>query len=216
MLKTAAALALLATTALSATAATVPAFAENFEGSLSAWTGINNGAITEAAIVVDPLNSGNHVLGFTKLGSGGSIYTVDTIATTTGQFTVSFDYLGLARAGSKAGDLGGFFGISQSFPGAHQWVAGTGSYPAPIELVDDGQWHTYTLTFNTAIGSTVRLMFEDYMGSGGVTGDAFFDNIQFNASNVAPAPLNDVPEPGSLALLAAAALAAHAVRRRRA
>jgi hypothetical protein len=215
MIKTAATLALLATTAFSASAANVSAFSETFEGNLSAWTGINNGAITQAAIVVDPLNSNNHVLGFPVLGSGGSIYTVDTIATTTGQFTVSFDYLGRARQGSVAGDLGGFFGISQNYPGTHQWVAGTGSYPAPIDLIDDGQWHTYTLTFNTTIGSTVHLMFEDYVGSGGVTGDVFFDNIQFNASNVAPAPLNGVPEPGSLALLGVAGLAAAAVRRRR-
>lgn len=186
-------------------------FTENFEGDLSQWIwrdGTTAG-ITEAAITADPLNAGNQVLGFPKLGSGGSLYSASYI-TTSGQFTVSFDYLGLPKAGSIAGDLGGFFGISQGLPGDHQWIAGTGSYPAPIDLIDDGQWHTYTLTFTSTIGQTVRLMFEDFAGSGGVTGDVFFDNVKFNDSTVA----NDVPEPSSLALLGIAGVLAAATRRK--
>lgn len=198
-----------------ANAATVTAFSENFEGTLAAWTGIGGGAITQAAIVLDPLNSSNHVLGFPVLGSGGSIYSSDYI-TTSGDFTVSFDYLGKAIAGSVPGNLGGFFGISQATPGNHYWVAGSdnATYPTPIQLIDDDTWHHYSLTFSSPIGQTVRLMYEDYVGSGGVAGDAFFDNIQFNDSSVAPAPLFNVPEPSSLALLGAAALAAGAARRR--
>lgn len=206
------AVALLAGSTL-ASATTVTAFSENFEGTLAAWTGIGGGAITQAAIVLDPLNGSNHVLGFPQLGSGGSIYSSNFI-TTTGDFTVSFDYLGLPRSGSVPGNLGGFFGISQATPGNHYWVAGTGSYPAPIGLIDDGAWHTYTLTFSSPIGQTVRLMYEDFVGSGGVTGDVFFDNIRFNDSSVTPAPFGGVPEPSGLALLGAAALAAAAARRR--
>lgn len=200
---------------LLAGAATVSAFAEGFEGNLSAWTGINNGAITEAAIVNDPLRSGNHVLGFPALGSGGSIYTRDFISTT-GLFTVNFEYLGLPKTGSVPGNLGGFFGISQGFPGTHQWIAGTiDGYTNPfVNLIDDGTWHAYSLTFQSNVGQAVHLMFEDFRGSGGVTGDVFFDNIQFNDSSVTPAPLpNGVPEPASL-LLAGLALAAAGVARR--
>lgn len=198
-----------------ASAATVTAFSENFEGTLAAWTGIGGGAITQAAIVIDPLNSSNHVLGFPILGSGGSLYSSDFI-TAVGAFTVSFDYLGLARPGSVPNNLGGFFGISQATPGNHSWVAGTdnASYPTPIQLDDDGTWHHYSLTFNSPIGQTVRLMYEDFVGSGGVPGDVFFDNVQFNDSTVAPVPLGNVPEPSSLALLGAAALAAGAARKR--
>lgn len=205
-------------TPLFAGAATVSAFAEDFEGDLSAWTGIGGGAITQAAIVIDPLDSGNHVLGFPQLGSGGSIYTRDFV-TTSGQFTVSFDYLGLPRAGSNLGNLGGFFGISLGFPGAHQWIAGTlDNYTSPfINLYDTGAWQRYTLTFSSTIGQTVHLMFEDFVGSGGVTGDVFFDNIQFNDSTVPPAPLpNTVPEPAGLALAGMALAAAGLARRRRA
>lgn len=201
---------------LFAGAATVSTFAEDFEGTLSAWTGIGGGPITQAAIVNDPLNSGNHVLGFPQLGSGGSIYSADYI-TASGQFTVSFDYLGLPKPGSRLGDLGGFFGISQGTPGNHQWIAGTlDNYTTPfINLYDTGVWETYSLTFTSKIGQTVRLMFEDYVGSGGVTGDVFFDNIRFHDAQLPPPPLpHDVPEPAGLALVGLAGLLAAAASRR--
>jgi len=43
------------------------------------------------------------------------------------------------------------------------------------------------------IGNTVRLMLEDFSGSGGGSGDALFDNFQ-----IATTP---VPAPGAIALL---------------
>jgi hypothetical protein len=198
----------------SASAATVSAFADNFENGLSQWVD-RNPSSPEAGIFVDPLNASNHVLGFNTQGSGGSIYTIDLV-TTTGQFTVSFDYLGVPSRGGVAGDLGGFFGISQDFPGSHYWVAGTqDGYGQQFLLDDDGTWHHYSVTFSSPVGQSVHLMFEDFVGSGGVAGDAYFDNIQFNDAQVAPAPLgNSVPEPGSLALLSAALIAA-ATRRKR-
>ena len=200
-------------------AAPLTAFAEDFEGNLNAWTGIGGGAITQAAIVIDPLNSGNHALGFPAQGSGGSIYT-SAFVSTAGLFTVSFDYLGLPGTGGVPGDLGGFFGISQGFPGSHQWIAGTlDNYTSPfINLYDTGAWQHYSLTFASQIGQSVHLMFEDFSGSGGVAGDVFFDNIQFNDSSVAPAPLpnaNAVPEPGGLALVALASLLAGIATRRK-
>lgn len=195
-------------------AGTVSAFAENFEGTLAAWTDRNPGN-PEAAIRVDPLNATNHALGFTRLGSAGSIYSTDLI-TTTGSFTVSFDYLGVAIADGVAGDRGGYFGISQNLPGNHQWVAGTGSYATPVALIDDGAWHHYSLTFTSQVGQAVHLMFEDWDGSRGVAGDALFDNIQFNDAGVAPAPLtNAVPEPASLGLLGLALAAAGLATARR-
>lgn len=185
-----------------AQAVPLSAFSENFEATLAAWTDINP-SNPEAVIVADPLRTGNHVLSFARLGSGGSIYTTDTISTS-GQFTVSFEYLGLARQGSNAGDIGGFFGVSQAFPGNHYWVAGTIDGYGPINLIDDNTWHTYTLTFSSPIGQTVHLMYEDFVGSGGIAGDAYFDNIRFNDTSVAPAPFpNAVPEPGTYPMLLA-------------
>jgi len=60
-------------------------------------------------------------------------------------------------------------------------------------LVDDGQWHTYSIEFNSSdagccgygpwsgnppTDNTIRIMLEDFVGSGGVAGDAYFDNIR--------------------------------------
>jgi hypothetical protein len=198
-------------------AAAVSAFAEDFEGTLAAWTDRSPGN-PQAAIFVDPLNANNHVLGFRQLGSGGSIFSTTLIAAA-GQFTVSFDYLGLAGRGGVAGDIGGYFGIDTGFPQNEVWIAGTGSYVTPVALIDDSQWHTYTLTFSSTIGQQVHLKFEDWDGSHGVAGDAFFDNVRFNDALVAPAALphaqNAVPEPSSLALLAVAATALGITTRRR-
>jgi len=206
--------ALILTFAGAAQATPLSAFSEDFEGTLAAWTDITPGS-PQAAIVADPLRAGNHALSFTTLGSGGSIYTTDAI-TTTGQFTVSFEYLGLAQHGSNPGDIGGFFGISQAFPGNHSWIAGSIDGYGPINLIDDNTWHTYNLTFSSPIGQTVHLMYEDFVGSGGVAGDAYFDNVRFNDSAVAPARLpNAVPEPETLTtMLAGLGLMGFLARRR--
>jgi len=207
-------------TAGTAQGAPLSAFSEDFEGTLSQFTD-RTPATPQSAIVDDPLRSGNRVLSFVARGSGGSIFTTEAI-TTAGDFTVSFEYLGLGTPGDNDGDLGGFFGISTNYDPLnhgvdHYWVAGTGSFPAPIQLIDDGQWRTYTLTFASPIGQPVFLTFEDFEGSGPVAGDVYFDNIRFNDAQVAPAPLpNAVPEPASLALFAAAAAAAAFARSRRA
>ena len=65
------------------------------------------------------------------------------------------------------------------------------SYNTPISLIDDGQWHSYSITFNSPIGQPVRLMLEDWDGSNGVAGDAYFDNLRLHDSQVAPAAFAD-------------------------
>jgi hypothetical protein len=180
---------------------TVSSFADNFEsGSLSQWTGKNAGPHS-AYITLDPLNSSNHVLSFSQVIGAGDIFSINTL-TTTSTFTVSFDYLGTPALGYPGN--GGFFGISADFPGTHYWVAGTGNYPAPIQLIDDNTWHSYTLVFSSPIGVPVHLMFEDFLSP---ANNAFFDNISYHDTNVPPAnPGSNVPDSGStLALLTLAA-----------
>lgn len=198
-----------------AQATVVSAFAENFEGSLSAWTQ-RDASHPDGVIVADPLRTGNHVLAFSRTMGSGSLFSTDLVKSN-GDFTFAFDYLGLARPGSVAGDIGGYLGVSKGFNGSNQyWLAGTGSYNTPIDLIDDGQWHSYSITFHSPIGQPVRLMLEDWDGSNGVAGDAYFDNLRLNDSRVAAAAFtNAVPEPTVFALLGIAALAAGLASRRR-
>jgi len=200
-----------------AQAAVVSSFAENFEGSLSAWTQ-RNASHPDGVIVADPLRTGNHVLSFSRTMGSGSLFSTDQVKSD-GNFTFAFDYLGLARPGSVAGDIGGYLGVSKGLNGSNQyWLAGTGNYATPINLIDDGQWHSYSITFSSPIGKPVRLMLEDWDGSRGVAGDAYFDNLRLNDSSVAPAAFADanaVPEPTTFALLGIAALGAGLASRRR-
>jgi hypothetical protein len=175
----------------------------DFEGDLSGWFDRNPGS-PDAAIFLDPLRPGNHVLGFNTIKGSGSVFTSQSVSST-GSYTLSFDYLGVPGRGN-AGDLGGYIGISIGGNGSSAfWVGGTGSYATPLSLIDDGAWHSYSYTFNSPIGQPVRIMAEDWDGSGGVAGDAFFDNIVLRDSSVAAPRLalgapSEVPEPGSLAL----------------
>jgi hypothetical protein len=193
-----------------ATAATV--FNDGFEsGSLANWTGKSFGAHS-AVIVVDPLNNANHAITFNTLESAGELFSTQLFEFTDADtFEVSFDYLGLAKPGSVAGNLGGFVGFSKGTPGSHSWMYGTSAVSgAAPDLIDDGAWRTFTFVVDgaTAFGGNAtgfHLMFEDFVGSGGVAGDAFFDNITVNA----------VPSPGA-GILAASGFAMVTRRRRRA
>lgn len=200
-----------------AQAAVVSAFAENFEGTLSAWTQRAANS-PDGVIVADPLRAGNHVLAFSRTMGSGSLFSSSLVGST-GSYTFSFDYLGLGGRGGVAGDIGGYLGVSKGLNGSNQyWLAGTGSYTTPINLIDDNQWHSYSITFNSPIGQPVRLMLEDWDGSRGVAGDAYFDNLRLNDSQVAPAAFaSAVPEPASLGLLGVALAAAGlaSARRRR-
>ncbi|NOS69900.1 MAG: hypothetical protein HOP33_08210 [Verrucomicrobia bacterium] len=170
-------------------------FSEDFEGDLRQWTGQGGGAHT-GVIVPDPVGSGrSNVLSFTDLQLGGEVFTTN-IFSLSGTFVISFDYLGLPSTNGVYGDLGGFLGLFDDLfvPMDSAWKAGTqDSYPSPdlLLLTDDGTWHHYTITLNYgAVGSPFRLALEDFIYSGGVPGDAFFDNIQIETVPAEPASLS--------------------------
>lgn len=192
-------------------ASAAPIFHDDFEsGSLANWTGKSFGA-HDAFITVDPMDPFNKAITFATLESAGEIFSVDRFEFTDADaYEVSFDYLGLGLEGSRAANYGGFVGYSEGTPGTHTWVFGTASISGAADsLVDDGAWRTYSFTVDgaTAFGGGAtgfHLMFEDFSGSGGVAGDAFFDNITVRA----------VPSPGA-SLLAAAGFLTLSRRRQR-
>ena len=166
-----------------------PIFSEYFEGDLSAWTGKDQGAHF-GQIVVDPLDSNNHVLNFFALNSGGDIFTKgDTFSA--GTYWLSFDYLGLG----ETDDSGGYFGVSQAFAGVNRWFWATGTVSGAEDvLIDDGAWHSYL--FELTYDHDFHLMLEEFKRSDSIIGNAYFDNIVLSA----------VPEPATMLLFGAGLL----------
>jgi hypothetical protein len=185
-------------------------FSDDFESGLGQWTG-RGGGPHNGDIVADPLASGHgQVLYFTNLSSGGDTFLSSAISLS-GPIAVSLDYLGVPGLGGTPGDLGGFLGIVYSLTAATEgtdlfWYAGTqDSYPGLlVALVDDGAWHHYSFQLDASAMPPFHLMLEDFVGSGGVPRDAYFDNI-----SVAP-----VPEPSAVALCLLSAALLAATRRR--
>jgi hypothetical protein len=163
-------------------------FKDDFEASLSQWSG-RLGGQHHGTIVTDPLNSTNHVLTFTGLATGGDIYStpIGTNAFASGSIVLSFDFLGLAPGGSVPFEYGGFIGIDTE-PGEYYWLAGTYpealSLPPPsqIQLAADGSWHHYEIELSRVLALTNAVSFqvvmEDWADRGSVPGDVFFDNVE--------------------------------------
>lgn len=176
-------------------------FSEDFESGLGQWNPVGTGVV-----VADPANplSGNDVLSFTGLGSGGDIFTAGSFFAPSQIYTVSFDYLSVETPGSATTDLGGFVGISDGKPGSHTWIAGTqAGYPGlSVVLTHSGAWTNYSITIdaNTALfvyggtpmnGMPLHLMLEDFVGSDAIAGNVYFDDIVVTA----------VPEPETYVML---------------
>jgi PEP-CTERM motif len=176
----------------------------DFETGLSGWTE-RNPALPSAEIVADPLTSGRgNVLTFQRVGSSGTLFSVDTSSSADGRFVLSFDYLGIPPQGAAPTYSGGYIGVVRGMDEPGAWIGGAGSYASRIALIDDSAWHSYTYTFTSEWGGSLRVMVEDWDGAGTVARNAFFDNISLQA----------VPEPTSIALVGLALLAMGASAKR--
>jgi len=142
-------------------------FSDDFSSGLGQWSNLSG------RIVSDPNYSGRGgVLTFGQLNAGGDIFTNMSFSANE-SLTVAFDYLGVPGMGGVANDLGGFVGVHpRDF-----WLAGTSpTWATPTNLIDDNLWRKYAIDWTESVAQ--RLKFEDWNGSGGVAGDALFDNIR--------------------------------------
>ena len=152
-------------------------FFDDFESGLAKWLTIGTGVI-----VSDPLETNNHALSFTGLNIAGDIFSRQ-IVNATGSYILSFDYLGTC----SGKNCGGFIGYE---PG-DVWVGGTdpNGYSAPITILPDtGSWERVTIVFSGP--TTISLKLEDWIGSGVVAGDVYFDNILLTDENGPSASFN--------------------------
>lgn len=162
-------------------------FSDDFEAGLGQWTGKKDGT-NSALVLADPLATGRgNVLAFAAVTNGGDVFSRQMFANDR-DIRISFDYLGLARTGSTAGNLGGFFGIAPTSSGEapNTWIAATqNNYPGlSVALLDDGRWHRYTHVIDAGSSYTAfHLMVEDYRHplGGAVPGDAYFDDFVVEA-----------------------------------
>src|SRR5579863_958017 len=137
-------------------------FADNFESGLGQWQPGSGGVIT-----TDPDPMHGHVLTFSRLWSGGDIFSTITVP---GGTYLSFDYKG----------FGGFISVGG-------WLAGQQGYPGIEQaLTYDNTWRHYEVQVQIPGQITV----EDWSGTAGQQSPAYFDNIVVadypNASNPAP------------------------------
>ena len=183
----------LAVLLLSGSAGAETLFSDDFEGSLSQWTGKSGGAHS-GLIVADPINPSNHVLVFSDLNAAGDVFSPEVEVFPFELYVLSFDYLGVAKLGSPDGNFGGFIGIADETSGLNettvQFVGGTCLDEGNIEIdiADDGTWHSYSVAFFpyekiAVTDGAIHVTVEDWLGapgvcSMGVPGDAYFDNIR--------------------------------------
>jgi hypothetical protein len=170
-------------------------FTENCEAGLSSWIGQSEGP-HNGMIVVDPMNPANHAITFSALSNSGDIFSLELPSYDLHIYWLNFDYLGFPKEGTPEGNTGGRIGITNGSPGSTiLWLAGTiTEEPYQEKLIDDGQWHSYSIPFVPEIipgiaQKSFRVMVEDWSGlppdlPEGVPGDAFFDNFQVGEQHV--------------------------------
>jgi hypothetical protein len=215
---------LLAAAALTSSASAATLYSDNFER----VTGINSAGFSytgQGGLVANmhgfidvnpdptPPNTSAGVLSFTQTNSGGDTFTSAAFAVTPGEtYTLSFDYYGELPTSPDPGanGNGGFIGLSDGFPGNHYWLAGTNlaftggglnivAVPIGTQLVDDDDWHSYSILFTPGAGVTnLHIMLEDFTLR---PGDAYFDNLAINS---VPLPASAWGGLSLLALLGAA------------
>lgn len=157
---------------------------ENFEGDLSNWDPVGYGIQ-----VPDPLNPANQVLSFSATDDSGNMWSMPLTVASGVTYVFEFKYLGNAGGGDTGGYLWLWDPVLQFSSLGPVW--GTQPENSDYELIDDGAWHSYQLTFTVPevfdpSSGSIQIVVEDWNGAAGggwappnIAGDAFFDDIQF-------------------------------------
>jgi hypothetical protein len=156
-------------------------FSDDFQTDLSAWTTVGYGVL-----VADALNPSNQVITFSHTANSGNMWSPAIVVEASSTYVFSFRY----RGAVNGVDSGGYLWLVDPFYGNAALCPTWGTQPdnSFVELIDDGAWHTYDLTFHVTdffdpIGGTLKITLEDWDGAAGINpppniaGDAFFDDI---------------------------------------
>lgn len=186
-------------------------FSDSLQTTLASsnWASNNTGQIVTAP-------DGFKALNFAGLGSGGDLFSTIIAGTNhPGTYTIQFDYYSATRGGA-----GGFIGlyptpttVTNPFLGASDdWLASDtpAAYYTPFTFNGDFAFTTVSFSFDIVSSTPFGLKLEDFVGSGGSAGDAYFRNL-----TVSDAAVTAVPEPITLSIFGAGLAGAAALRRRK-
>jgi hypothetical protein len=153
---------------------------------LAGWTGkaahagdATQGSSTDFGMI--STHMGRSAMGFSRCTTGGELFSLASFPT--GPMTVSVDF-----AGGAGGELG-FASANQGSGGSVAWMLlsgnpqahGTSVGSGVATMASDGEWNSYSATYDCPHTEGCIVVIQDYSGVAGACGDVWFRDIRVNA-----------------------------------